>query len=894
MKTHPVRRIGAALIAVTLLGAGLISGTAIAQTAAEPKAAAPQVIPALAGWQPAAGQFQLGKQSRIVVQPRQTSVHDDANTFAGDAKELLGRSVPVAQTTSTRIGDIVLALDGSRGDLGAEGYELSVGRTITITAKTDTGAFYGTRTVLQLFRSGQSIPAGHVVDVPSYAERGVGVCACLINVSTEWFERLIKDAAYLKLNQLWVELKVKSDVHPESVEWGYYTKAQIAALQRLADRYHLTLVPEINSPGHIEPWIRNRPDLQLTDNTGAKQVSRLDITKPEAFTFLTDLIDEYFEVFRTSYWHMGADEYMLGSDYARYPQMLAYAREKFGPDAVPQDAFVDFINRINAYVKTKGKTLRIWNDGITSAATVPLDRDIIVEHWLGSGVKPSQLLAEGRQVMNSAYALYNVRGGFKTNPQQLYDSGWTPLKFDGETVADRNGITGAKITLWPDNGSGNTENEIEAEVRMPLRYIAQTTWGDPKPDATYADFAARADAVGRAPGFDNVNRTPVAAGTYTVAAGKKFLGPKDAAEGSPLALSNTESAWDVTPTTDGYYTLTNLATGRCAESRLGTRYLNTPLEPGKPITAQTCDATNRLQRWQLAKNRDGVTLINAITRMVATFDTNGGLVQQLPDGHQATPLTLKPVLRVVAAVDRQTVVPGETATLTVTVANTTNASATGVTVSPTVPAGWTVAPGNQTIGTVAAGATRTVAFTVAPPAEAPAGTADLGASATFKQSGSTHRLATTAAVRLSCVTAASSPVAVTFVDSEETIGENGRATNAIDGNPATFWHTEWYAKQTPPPHEIQLDLGASKSVCAVTYLTRQGATNGRIADYEIYLSADGTTWGQPVVKGTFANSPDAKWVPIPSTTARYVRLVQLSEASGNPFGTAAEITVDAK
>ncbi len=745
-----------------------------------------------------------------------------------------------------------------------------------------------------MLRAGTAIPSGHVVDIPSYAERGVGVCACVINVSTAWFERLVKDAAYLKLNQLWVELKVKSDVHPESVEWGYYTKAQIAALQRIADRYHVTLVPEVNSPGHIDPWIRNRPDLQLTDNTGQKQVSRLDITKPESFTFLTKLIDEYFTVFKTPYWHMGADEYMLGSDYARYPQMLAYAQEKFGPNAVPQDAFVDFINRVNAYVKAKGKTLRIWNDGVTSAATVALDRDIIIEHWLGSGVKPSQLLSEGRKVMNAAYGLYNVRGGFKMNTKQLYDSGWNPQHFDGETVADRNGITGAKITLWPDNGSGNTENEIEAEVRMPLRFVAQATWGEPKPDADYAAFTARADAVGRAPGFDNVNRVPAAAGTYTVAAGKRFLGPKDASDGAPLVLSSSESAWDLEPTTDGYYTLTSLASGRCAESRLGTRYLNTPLEPGTPITAQTCDSTNRLQRWQLTKTRDRVSLVNAVTRMVATFNAGGGFVQQVPDGHQAASLTLKPVLRVVAAVDRQTVVPGSAATLTVTATNTTRTPATGVTVIPVVPAGWTVAPDKKSTGTIAAGGSWTATFTATPPAEASAGTAALGAVATFRQDRAEHRLATTAGVRLSCATEGSSPTAVTFVDSEETAGENGRATNAIDGNPATFWHTEWSASQPAPPHEIQLDLGSSKSVCAVTYLTRQNATNGRIADYEIYLSADGTNWGQPVSKGTFANSPEAKWVPIAATTARYLRLVQLSEASGNPFGTAAEITVDAK
>ena len=757
------------VVLTVLIAAGLVSTPATAQ----PASSTPTTIPALTGWQSATGFFELGKHSRIVTQQ---AVYDEATTFAGDLEELTGRRLPVVRGGAVNAGDLRISLD-PRDDLGAEGYELTVGKTVDITAKTDAGAFYGTRTVLQLLHAGSRVPAGHVVDVPSYAERGVGVCACVINVSMAWFERLVKDAAYLKLNQLWVELKVKSDTHPESVEWGYYTKAQIAALQRLADRYHVTIVPEVNSPGHIDPWIRNRPDLQLTDSSGVKQVSRLDITKPEAFEFLTDVSDETLSVVRTPYWHMGADEYMLGSDYARYPQLLAYAREKFGPNAVPQDAYVDFINRINAHVKAMGKTLRIWNDGITTAATVPLDNDIVVEHWLGSGVRPSALLAQGRKVMNAAYGLYNVRGGFKSNTQQLYTSGWTPTHFDGETVADRNGITGAKITLWPDNGAGNTENEIEAEVRMPLRFIAQATWGTSQPDPDYAAFTARADAVGRAPGFGNVDRTPVARGTYSLSVGHEFLGGDS--EGAQLALSRIESAWDVTPTADGYYTLTNLASGRCAESRLGTRYLNTPLEPGTAITAQTCDATNRLQRWQLSKSGHRITLVNAITRMVATFN-GSGLVQQLPDGHSPTPFTLTPVVRSTAAVDQQTIIPGTSATLTVTVTNTTTSVASVVSVTPVVLTGWSVTPANQSAGTLRPGETTNQLFAVTPPPDAPASTVALGAVTSYRQGGSTHTLATTAGLRLSCVPAASSPVAVTYVDSEETAGEDGRAVNAID------------------------------------------------------------------------------------------------------------------
>ncbi|MEV5550699.1 family 20 glycosylhydrolase [Streptomyces sp. NPDC052309] len=556
------------------------------------------------------------------------------------------------------------------------------------------------------------MPAGEAVDIPAYAERGVGVCACYIHVSMPWLERLIKDAAYLKLNQLWLELKVKSTAHPEANEWGYYTPAQIDRLQRLADKYHITLVPEVNSPGHIDTWIRNRPDLQLTDVDGDKQPSRLDITKPEAFAFLASIIDEYFKVFDTPYWHMGADEYMLGSDYSRYPQMLAYAQEKFGPEAVAEDAFTDFVNRINAYVKAKDKTLRIWNDGTTTAGTVPLDRDIVVEHWADDEVKPSQLLAEGRSVMNSAYALYNVRGGFKTNAGSLYGEGWTPLNFDGENVADGTGITGAKITLWPDNGSGNTENEIEDEVRMPLRFTAQATWGDSTPDPTYDDFAARADAVGRAPGFDNVDRTPIRPGRYVVSAANHYLTGAGAAAGARVVLGSEGTEFRISTTPDGYYVLKDPATDRCLEARQGHRFLNTPLEPLAAITLEDCSRSNTLPRWQIATSNAGLTLTNAVTRMIAVLD-GSGLVQQIPDGHRPQVFELTGVVEVGAAVTRRTVGVGESTPITVTVTNGTAAPVTGVSVSLTGTAGWTVTPAEQQRDSLAPGEAWTTTATAA-------------------------------------------------------------------------------------------------------------------------------------------------------------------------------------
>lgn len=448
--------------------------------------------------------------------------------------------------------------------------------------------------------------------MPRYKERGVGVCACYIHVSLPWLENLVREMAYNKLNQLLVELKVKSDAHPEANTWGYYTKDEIRQLVALGDKYHVEIIPEINSPGHIDPWIENRPDLQLTDSDGNKQPSRLDITQQAAFDYYTSLMDEYAQVFTAKSWHMGADEYMLGSDFAKYPQMLKYAQEKYGSGATPQDAFVDFVNRVHDYAASKGVKLRIWNDGLTGANTVPVKADTTVEHWLNVAVKPSQLIAQGYSVMNASYSLYLIRGGFHSDTESLYDQSWDPRSFEGEKLDSARGVTGAKISLWPDNGRGETENEVAVRLWPALRHVAQATWGDPHPDATYAEFVARGAAVGHAPGWRDLTRVPVADGTYTF--GRSF----------------TASAQR---TADGYVTLRSAA--GCLAISGGKLTLNVPLQPGVEATWDTCDPSGTLQRWELEPVAGGYRLVNAITQMALTVTDDGRIVQYPAD--QRTP-----------------------------------------------------------------------------------------------------------------------------------------------------------------------------------------------------------------------------------------------------------------
>ncbi len=132
-----------------------------------------------------------------------------------------------------------------------------------------------------------------------------------------------------------------------------------------------------------------------------------------------------------------------------------------------------------------------------------------------------------------------------------------------------------------------------------------------------------------------------------------------------------------------------------------------------------------------------------------------------------------------------------------------------------------------------------------------------------------------------------------YVDSQETVGENGAAVNAFDGNTATIWHTQWYTANAPLPHEIQLDLGARYALDSLSYLPRQdGSANGRIGSYEIYVADSATSWGTPVATGSFADTAAQKTVPLPVTPGRYLRLRALTEAGNRgPWTSAAEISL---
>ncbi|MCX4793146.1 beta-galactosidase [Streptomyces sp. NBC_01242] len=241
-----------------------------------------------------------------------------------------------------------------------------------------------------------------------------------------------------------------------------------------------------------------------------------------------------------------------------------------------------------------------------------------------------------------------------------------------------------------------------------------------------------------------------------------------------------------------------------------------------------------------------------------------------------------------------TVAGGHSFTATTTVSVPADAPpATEVTAALAAPDGWTVTPHAAAADPVrvAGGASATFTWDVTAPA-ALGQVNPLTTTVQFVQGGRSQTVADERIViPPQPVLLPQSKMSVADADSQETAGENAPAANVLDGDPGTFWHTQWSGTTAPMPHEIQLNLGGDNTVSCLYYLPRQDGANGRIAKYEVYTSKDGTAWGDPVATGTWTNTSTEQKACFTPVGAHYIRLRALSEVNGNPFTTAAEINV---
>jgi hexosaminidase len=330
--------------------------------------------------------------------------------------------------------------------------------------------------------------------------------------SLTWLQNHIRDLAYLKYNFFHFHLsdndgfRLESERHPEIVSPQHYTKEQMRSLIELARRYQITIVPEIDMPGHMEAILAAHPDLQLVSATGRRRPGDIDLSKDASYQLLQDLLEEYIPLFPGPYWHLGADEYILWEVYENYPQLLAYARRRYGPGAKAKDSYLGFVNWAHEIVKSYGKVTRVWNDGLHNGAAVTVASDIIFEHWYHAGPSPQEIVARGQSIMNcNADYLYYVlhrHEHWRASPGALYES-FAPHLFHGLGTIDplHAHLLGAKLHVWCDKPGRETEEQVAEGIRCPLRSLAQKNWGSPPLTTAYDAFVPIIERIGRAPGY---------------------------------------------------------------------------------------------------------------------------------------------------------------------------------------------------------------------------------------------------------------------------------------------------------------------------------------------------------------------------------------------------------
>ena len=379
---------------------------------------------------------------------------------------------PGAGAFALGAGAAEVRIDAGAAGIPAEGYRLTVapGRVI-IESRDAAGAFYGQATFDQLKRlheDGGSIPAVVIEDSPDFSERGVMLDVSRDKVPTmATLYRLIDELASLKINrlQLYVEHTFAYREHPAVwADASPLTGGEIEALDAYGRERFIELVPNQNSFGHMERWLKHAGYAhlaELAEPTG--DYMSLCPIDPGATDFLAGLYDDLLPHFRSRSFNVGCDETIdLGKGRSRD------AVERLGRGAV----YLEFVKKIYALVEARGHRMQMWGDIVLEhPELIPqLPKDVLALEWGYEADHPFD--AEGAKFAGAGIE-YCVCPGTSA---WLSLGGRTANALDNieSAVASglKHGASGMLITDWGDFGHW----QPLPVSTLPLAYGAAVAW----------------------------------------------------------------------------------------------------------------------------------------------------------------------------------------------------------------------------------------------------------------------------------------------------------------------------------------------------------------------------------------------------------------------------------
>jgi hexosaminidase len=450
------------------------------------------------------GQFTLGQAAAIEAsdQPAAMAV---AQYLAGLLRPATGYPLPVAGGEATGGGSgIRLVLNGDQAataadhQLGAEGYRLDVSPDgVTVTANEPAGLFHGVQTLRQLLPAhieaadrqnmAWTVPAGHVVDYPRYGYRAAGLDVARHFFTVEQVERYIDQIALYKVDYLHLHLtddqgwRLAIDGWPNltglgaSTEvgggpGGSYTKDDYRRLTAYAQARFVTIIPEIDVPGHVTAALAAYPALSCDGrpravSTGTQTgFSSLCASKPQTYALLDSVFSQLAALTPGPYIGIGGDE----------------------ADSTSAADYRKIVDKAAGYVRAAGKIPWGWQE--TASAAIPAPS--VAVYWnpqLPGGAVKQAAGSGARLVLDPANHSYldqkydpsttlGLHWAGYIEVQKAY--GWDPASY--LPGVDAQAVMGVEADLWTETIRTTADIEFMAFPR--LTAIAELGWS---PESTH-------------------------------------------------------------------------------------------------------------------------------------------------------------------------------------------------------------------------------------------------------------------------------------------------------------------------------------------------------------------------------------------------------------------------
>lgn len=610
--------------------------------------------------------YELSAGSRFFI----VNESDPTGTDLGNFVQLIGQEFAAKGKPSSSVlpivygqekdaekGDIVVKLDSS---LGEQSYKVSVGQKIVVTGGDAAGAFYGLTNLLQMFEKNS---LQDVTNTPLVAERSAYIDCGRVYFSPEMLKALIKTLAWNRMNTLYLdfsnnnatrfflnEMKVTVDGTTYDItkanpgEGQYLTQADMEEIIAVAKQYGVQIIPTFNSPGHIGSLysLNNSFFDKATANDYDRSCGKitLDISKADAYAFGQAVVKLYVDFFAgqgCKSFNIAADEATLGN--VKYDSTNA--------------TFVNYVNDLNTYIKGKGMTTRMFNDGIQNVTGDGISKDIIVLYWAPESTAEA-LHKQGYQVVNFSYGagLYFAYGAswwvWNQPVNTIYD-GWTPGVLNRNTAdayqynyvatekTDPSNLLGATFAVWTDYAftqsvSGDTiitrnSNDVVEKIQV----VGDRCWEN----ASTASYTTWKSGLTTAPGGINVSTyaidgTVLPAASGITAASQVEIPVEDANTGVSVVVKG-EKGQTGSLTVDKLETSPNADAITAAGAEKSVSYNVTPAVDGKAYTGEGTVTLPVPEGWATEASRIHAYIIdNGAVKLISGTLSGGKYTFQVP------------------------------------------------------------------------------------------------------------------------------------------------------------------------------------------------------------------------------------------------------------------------